>query len=203
MTITLSNNPWLAPIDSSALARPGPTWLFGREIPGPGRWPALQWVMKRNCSITPRQLAAVYLSLCMVSMAISIPFFVNGAPFVLAFAGLELLLVGLALLIFARHAGDRETLTLSGHKLEVVQLNGRDVARAEFQAEWLAVEPAAGQGSLIELTGQGQVARVGRFLRPELRAAFAQEVRRALRRTRMAEPPALSPSSESEPKHAR
>ena len=146
---------------------------------------------------------AVYLSLCIVSLAISIPFFVYGAPLVMAFAGLELLLVGLALLVFARHATDRETLTLSGHKLEVVQFNGREVARAEFQAEWLAVEPAAGQGSLIELTGQGQVARVGRFLRPELRAAFAQEVRRALRRTRSAQLPASPQSAESETKHAR
>lgn len=182
---------------------PGSAWMFGREVvvaAGASPWPALQWVMKRNCSITPRQLITVYLSLCVLSMAISIPFFVNGAPLVLAFAGLELIILGLALLIYARHAGDRETITLAGHRLEVVQLNGRDIARAEFQAEWLAVEPVAGQGSLIELTGQGQVARVGRFLHPELRAAFAQEVRRALRRARMHTMPE---HPESEPKHAR
>ena len=144
---------------------------------------------------------AVYLSLCVLSMAISIAFFVHGAPLVLAFSGLELVILGLVLLIYARHAGDREILTLCGQRLEVVQLNGRAVERAEFEASWLAVEPAAGQGSLIELTGQGQVARVGRFLRPELRAAFAQEVRRALRRPHLQTPMPWHPESELE--HAR
>jgi uncharacterized membrane protein len=56
------------------------------------------------------------------------------------------------------------------------------LASTEFMAEWLTVEPAAGQGSLVELAGQGRTVRVGRFLRPELRAHFARELRVALRR---------------------
>jgi uncharacterized membrane protein len=56
------------------------------------------------------------------------------------------------------------------------------VARTDFSAEWLNVEPAAGQGSLVQLSGRGQHVRVGRFLRPELRGAFARELRLALRR---------------------
>jgi uncharacterized membrane protein len=44
------------------------------------------------------------------------------------------------------------------------------------------VEPAHGDGSLVELTGQGQHVRVGRYLRPELRNALARELRLALRR---------------------
>ena len=41
------------------------------------------------------------------------------------------------------------------------------------------------------LSGQGQSMLVGRFLRPELRAAFAQELRRALRRAQSVESDAL------------
>ncbi len=148
----------------------------------PGAPPALQWLLKRNCSITPRQLGLVYLSLCAVSLAIGALFMVNGAPAVLAFTGLELLAVGLAMLFFARHAGDRETLTLLDHRLEVERCIGTRVERTEFATEWLAVEPVAGQGSLVQLSGRGQTLRVGRFLRPELRAAFARELRLALRR---------------------
>jgi uncharacterized membrane protein len=44
------------------------------------------------------------------------------------------------------------------------------------------VEPMYGEGSLLELSGQGQRIRVGRYLRPELRGALARELRLALRR---------------------
>jgi uncharacterized membrane protein len=167
----------------------GGAWRFGHEVEldgaegGSGPTRALQWLLKRNCSITPRELGRVYLSLCAVSLAIACFFFVQGATLVLAFAGLELVAVGVALLVFARHAADRETLTLIGRKLQVEQCFGNRVARADFSADWLTVEPAAGQGSLVQLSGRGQTVRVGRFVRPELRADFARELRRALRQT--------------------
>ncbi len=164
-------------------------WVFGREVAGApgtadqgGRLPALEWLLKRNCSITPRQLGGVYLSLCGVSLVIALFFLWQGAPFVMAFAGLELLLVGVALLVFARHASDRELLRLAGRSLSVEQHVGTRVRRTDFTAEWLTVEPVAGQGSLVQLSGEGRTVRVGRFLRPELRPAFARELRQALRR---------------------
>jgi uncharacterized membrane protein len=172
----------------NAVRSAGP-WVFGREVMladgsnGADTPRALQWLLKRNCSITPGQLGAVYMSLCVVSLFIGGFFFVQGAPVVLAFTGLELLLVGLALMLFARHAGDRETLTLVGRSLQVEQCIGSRVERTDFAADWLHVEPAGGQGSLVQLSGRGQRVRVGRFLRPELRAAFARELRHALRRT--------------------
>jgi uncharacterized membrane protein len=187
MTATLAPRPWPAPASTPA-ERP---WRFGREVQVEGTQGvriALQWVMKRNCSITPRQLGLVYLGLCAVSLVISVFFALQGAPYVLMFAGPEMLVLGLALLIHARHAGDRETITLTGRALAVERLHGRRLERADFRADWLAVEPAGGQGSLLELSGQGQSVRVGRFLRPELRAAFAQELRQALRRVRLGAP---------------
>lgn len=159
------------------------------RIDGPtGARTLLRWVMKRNCSISPRQLLAVYGCLCVVSLSISLFFLLQGAPFVMAFAGVELALVGVALLVYARHAGDRETITLAGADVAVEQQIGRRARHATFQAEWLAVEPAQGQGSLVMLSGQGQSMLIGRFLRPELRASFAHELRHALRRARAAEP---------------
>lgn len=180
MTATLVSRPW--PM-SPGTPRSVP-WLFGREIVLAGQQGApraLQWLLKRNCSITPRQLGSVFLSLCVASLLIGGFFYAQGAPLVLAFTALELTLIGAALLVFARHAGDHETLTLVGRSLQVHQCYGSRVARTDFTADWLTVEPAAGQGSLVELCGRGQTIRVGRFLRPELRAAFARELRLALR----------------------
>lgn len=187
ITLTPTPAPWPAPVaPGHAAIYAQPVVLDGTE--GGGRVAALQWVLRRNCSISPAQLLAAYLLLCFVSLVIATAFFIQGAKPVLVFAGVELLALGVAMLIYARHAGDRETLTLAGRRLHVVQVDGNRRREARFRAEWLAVEPSAGQGSLVELSGDGQRLRVGRFLRPELRAAFAQELRRSLRRACLVNP---------------
>ena len=123
----------------------------------------------------------VYLSLCVLSITIAAPFALNGAVAVLAFAGVELLAVGAAMFVYARHVCDGDRLTLRGHSLRVEQTNGRHTEHTEFRAEWVSVEPAHGAHSLVELAGNGHRVRVGRFLRPELRPALAHELRLALR----------------------
>jgi len=182
MTVSFAPRHWPVP---PAESRGGARWQFGQDIGGgdsPGEVAETQWLFKRNCSIRPGQLLAAYLGLCAVSLTVGLVFFFHGAPYVLGFAGLELFCVGLALLVFARHAGDAEVLTLRGRNLQVEQRTAQRTATTHFMAEWLTVEPAAGQGSLVELAGQGRTVRVGRFLRPELRALFARELRVALRR---------------------
>ena len=196
MTATFAPSPWPMPQGAPR----GTPWLFGREVVLgglPGAPQALQWRLWRNCSITPRQLGLMYTSLCAVSLLIAAFFFLQGAPVILAFTGLELLAVGVALLVFARHAADRETLTLVGRSLQVEQCYGSRVARTDFAADWLTVEPAAGQGSLVELSGRGQRVQVGRFLRPELRGAFARELRQALRRRPLHPAPVTEPKNDA------
>jgi len=58
----------------------------------------------------------------------------------------------------------------------------------------LTVEPAAGQGSLVERSGRGRTFRVGRLLRPEPRAAFARELRQAGRQLPEKIPPDTEPN---------
>ena len=183
MSVTCAPSPWPAP----AAPAHGDTLSFAREIAlsdgSPTR--ALRWRLQRNCSFTPGQLLGAYLLLCALSLTVGVVFLLQGVPFVLGFAGLELLLVGAALLVFARHAADCEELTLVGRSLLVELRHGSRVQRADFSADWLRVEPAAGQGSLVELSGQGLRLRVGRFLRPDQRSAFASELRAAVRRASM------------------
>jgi len=193
MTATFAPQPWPLPPGTPR----GVPWLFGREVVlagQPGAPRALQWLLRRNCSFTPWQLGSVYLSLCVVSLLIGGFFYLQGAPWVLAFTALELALVGTALVIYGRHAGDHETLTLVGRSLQVQQCWGSRIERTDFTADWLSVEPAAGQGSLVELSGRGRSIRVGRLLRPELRAAFARELRQALRQLPAKIPPATEPN---------
>jgi uncharacterized membrane protein len=146
--------------------------------------------------MSPRQLTGFYLSICAVSLFIALGFALSGALVVLAFAGIELLVLGVALLVYARHAADADTLTLRGAQLDVEQTDGATARTARFRAEWVSVEPARDDGSLVEISGQGQRVLIGRFLRPEMRAPFARELRTALRLARDA---ATSRSSQDHP----
>lgn len=179
MSVTFAPSPWPAP----PAARRDAGWRFAREQAAP-----LGWVfdLRRNVSITPRQLMAAYALLCGVSLLVAVGFWWQGVALVGVFTGLELLAVGVALLVVARHAGDREVITLTRGELSVERRFGPGVLRTAFRAEWVRVEPAADDGSLIELSGEGRSVRVGRHVRPELRVALAQELRRALRLARTA-----------------
>ena len=177
MTATLAPSPWPAPASPRADAG----WRFGRSVPAPEGW---RFDLRRNVSLTPRQLMLAYALLCGLSLVVAGGFWWHGVAMVVVFTGLELLAVGVALLIVARHAGDREIIVLADGEMSVEQRVGPGVARTRFRAEWVRVEPVADDGSLVELSGEGRSVRVGRHVRPELRVELAQELRRALRFTR-------------------
>jgi len=144
----------------------------------------IDWVLRRNRSLAPRQLLIFYASLCVLTGGIALMFWVQGARMVMPFAWIELLAVGAALLAYSRHAADRECIALRGDRLTVEKVNGSHVERVEFQPAWVRVEPKHGDRSLIELSGQGRRIAVGRFVRPEQRRQLAEELRFALRRWR-------------------
>ena len=141
----------------------------------------IQWFLRRNCALTPTQLGWFYLSLCIVSLGIGTVFWYQGAVLVLWFAWAELLAVGAAFLLYARHATDGERISLQDGRLVVEFENAGRLERAEFRREWVRVEPRLGDRSLIEVSGQGRSIKVGRFVRPELRPVLAKEIRMALR----------------------
>ncbi|RYY91792.1 MAG: DUF2244 domain-containing protein [Comamonadaceae bacterium] len=141
----------------------------------------IHWFLRRNCSLSPAQMGWLYASLCVVSLGIATFFWFQGAVMVLPFAWLELAAVGFAFMAYARHAADREHILLEGRRLVVETENAGRLERAEFDRDWVRVEPGADDKSLIEVSGRGRSVIVGRYLRPELRPALARELRRALR----------------------
>lgn len=142
---------------------------------------AVLWLLKRHCSLRPAQLGWFYVSLCVVSLGVAAFFWSQGVTMVMPFAWAELVAVGAAFLLYSRHAGDAEKIVLQGGQLVIELETAGRLERAEFNREWVRVEPKDGDGSLIEVSGQGRSVRVGRHLRPELRPALAREIRFALR----------------------
>lgn len=187
-----------APWPRAAVSAPG-AWRFAQVVDADSG-PRLEWRLARNCSLTPGQLFGTYAALCAVSLAIALGFSWYGASPVLAFAGVELLLVGAALLVYARHATDHERITLAGGALDVLHQCGGQTERCQFRAAWVRVEPLSSDRSLIELTGDGQSSCVGRYVRPELRQPLAQELRRALRAPLPLAPKPTAPLEEPEAK---
>ncbi len=154
----------------------------GDESTSACEWSA-EWLLKRNCSLKPSQLMAFFASIAVVSLGIAAACWMQGAPLVMPFASLELLALGTALLLYARHAADREAIVLHADRLVVEHASGARVERVEFAPDWVRVAREPGSRSLVELSGQGRRISVGRFVRPELRRQLADELRWALRRS--------------------
>lgn len=164
------------------MLQPPPAFRFATAPAlGEGGGPAVLWLLKRPCSLTPVQLAWAYVYLCVISLGVASFFWAQGAILVMIFAWLELLAVGVAFLLYSRHAGDAEKIVLRDGQLVIELETAGRTERAEFNREWVRVEPRDGDGSLIEVSGQGRSVQVGRHLRPELRPALAREIRFALR----------------------
>jgi uncharacterized membrane protein len=179
-SMSASSSPGVSGLVPSSLA-----FRFGHESGGAaGEW-AVEWTLKRNCSLAPRQLFGFYSVLCGISLAVAAFWWWQGAHLVMPFAALELLAAGAALLVYARHATDNESIALRDDRLTVELASGNRRERVEFQPMWVRVEPESGDGSLVELSGQGRRVAVGRYVRPELRRQLADELRMALRHSRL------------------
>lgn len=136
------------------------------------------WCLKRRGSVSPAQLALLYLSLCLSCLGMAAVLASPNATAAMTFA---LLAVGMAFVVYSRHAGDAEKIVLQGGQLVIELETAGRTQRAAFNRDWVRVEPGHEDGSLIQVSGQGQSVQVGRHVRPELRPLLAREIRFALR----------------------
>jgi uncharacterized membrane protein len=143
--------------------------------------------LQRNCSMTPRQVARAYAVLCILSLSVALAFLLQGFWLVLAFSLLELGCVGLALLLYARHALDRERISLSNDCLLVECVQAEVSSQSRLDPLWTRVlaDAAAAPGrprrTLITLESRGVRVEIGRFVNDAQRRQVARELRLALR----------------------
>jgi uncharacterized membrane protein len=140
------------------------------------------WMMKRNCSVSPRQFVGFYVSLALVSMAIATSLFLNGAWLVLPFTGIELTVVGVAFVIYARHAVDFERIRLYQNRLLIEQMNAAELTQFEFNPRWVRVETGATPREPLTIVSRGQSVRIGQHLAQHRRKQFAAELQASIRR---------------------
>ncbi|HEU0203867.1 MAG TPA: DUF2244 domain-containing protein [Burkholderiaceae bacterium] len=144
---------------------------------------AARWILKRNCSASPKQLAAVFASLAAFAFLIGVVFAAHGAWLVVPFAGLEVVAVAAAFLCYGRHAADYETIELRGDVLTVERVDGDARTQVDLPARWAGVEYAPPR---LIVYARGKQVEVGRHLPEARRSALAREIKSALLSQRLA-----------------
>lgn len=136
-----------------------------------------EWLLKRNCSLSPRQLAIVFGSLATVSIGIATAFAIGGAWVVLPFACIEVLALGAAFVVYARHAADYERIVLCRDSLLVESRTGERLLREQCAPAWTRVEYAGTRRELVGLVAAGRRIDVGRFVPESERRDLASQLR--------------------------
>ena len=90
------------------------------------------WHTKRNCSFTPRQVGYFYLSMFLFSSFIATYFLLHGVWMILIFTVIELTVLGIALIVYARHALDYESIAIDGTALKIEKNIGGKIERHVF-----------------------------------------------------------------------
>ncbi len=125
----------------------------------------------------------MYGLLCCVSGGVAVFFGLQGVLWVLPFTAIELLAVALAFGVYARHACDKERLSLEGNTLTLCHESAGKTEQIEFRREWVQVRVVPGNPAMLELSEGRKKAFFGRFLRADLQSELLREIRMALHKS--------------------
>lgn len=134
--------------------------------------------IKRNCSISPRQLALLLGATAGTSFGIGVGFAAFGAWPILPFVGLETAALVAAFCCVARHAGDYETIEILQGTLKVEIRDAGTVRGYEFNPQWarLIVLDAGRGAPRVALRSHGRMLEIGRHLAGQARLALAERL---------------------------
>ena len=94
------------------------------------------WLMKRNCSFSPKQVGLFYLSIVSFSLLVAGSFLFIGVWMIIIFTIIEIVALTIALYVYSRHALDYEKITIIGKQLLVEKSWGGKVQTDEFNTVW-------------------------------------------------------------------
>lgn len=137
--------------------------------------------VRRNCSISPRDLSRLFGAVVFVSFGIAAGFACVGAWMILPFAGLEMLALAAAFCVNGRHATDYERIALAEGRLVVEQRDVERLAHHEFNPAWVRVsESRLGMQYRLLLRSHGTEFEIGRHLSPPQRVSLGKRLRARL-----------------------
>jgi len=141
-----------------------------------------QWEFKKNCSFTPQQVGLFYMAQSMLSFIVAGFFMFQGIWIIFPFTLLELFVLAIALLCYARHATDYELITLYPSELHVEISIAQKTQNYIFNSAWVQLDRRLNPKKLICIRYQGKQTEIGRFIHASLREKFLFELGVELRK---------------------
>lgn len=139
-----------------------------------------EWNLRKNCSLTPGQLALAYAVLCALSLLVGGISAVAGAWLILVFTVLELMAVASAFLHYAVHATDHEQIVLDGDRLIIERFDGSKHHAVQFDVCWTRLMVPRHPEDLIALRQHDVNVEFGRFVGWPARRMLALELNAVL-----------------------
>lgn len=139
------------------------------------------WVFKKNCSFSPRQVGLFYLAQSAFSLLVASFFLWQGIWIVLPFTLLELTVLAIALLIYAKYATDYETISIIEGRLEIHTSSAGRITSFEANSHWAKILPKLTPNKLVGIQYLGQTKEVGKFIHVSKREAFRHQLEQGLR----------------------
>lgn len=154
--------------------------MFRRELDSSGLF--CRFVLQPNRSASWRGVVVFYSATCAFVLTVALFFTVQGLYFVLPFAGVELLALGVALYITSLRLYRREVITVDKESV-VVEKGRRHLEKSwTFQRLWARVKlkPAcqSPQREILTVGSHGLEVEVGNFLSNGEKAQLARQLRR-------------------------
>ena len=139
------------------------------------------WMMRRNCSFSPKQLGLFYLAQSLFALIVASFFWWRGVWLVMPFTLIELSVLAILLLIYARHTSDYESVKLENGFIEVQSQKASVHQLISWNAVWVFIYPELNERQLMTLRYQGKVQEFGKFLTVAQRYQLLKEIQHALK----------------------
>ena len=138
-----------------------------------------EFYLKRNCSISPLQLAVIFIFLAIISVLIGIVFYSLGATLILPFSFLEIFALALAYFYNALHATDYERLTVDSKNVYFESKHGSNFYKENFLKSLTRILPSY-NNNLINLSQGKKNILFGKNIHARLRSSLEIEIKRVL-----------------------
>jgi uncharacterized membrane protein len=139
-------------------------------------------VLAPNCSLSTRAAVGFFSSVCALSLGCGAAFALRGYWPVLPFAGLEMLLLAVALRISLQRGRYMQTIRISDTLVEVETRRGALLEQMVFTRHWAQVKLRRARTpwhpSQLMLQSHGRACELGSFLTEAARRALAERLRR-------------------------
>ncbi len=146
-----------------------------------------QLIIRPNRAMSWEGLLAFFFIITTITISIGLWFFVNGLPFILPYAGVEMIFLGYALYITAWKSTAKEVITIDGENIAVEKGHRVLENTYQFHQAWtkviLEMPDHTWHPSRLVLRSKGLQLEIGKFLNEEERRGLAKTLVKALTQT--------------------